>query len=377
MREIFESSEINGMELANRLVRSATWEGMCTDDGRPTDKLIDFYKALAAGGVGLIVTGYTFVRPEGKQMPGKMGLHTDDFAPDMKRMVDAVHAMSGKICVQLVHAGGQTSQKVAGRQPLAPSAVEAAQYQGVEPEAMSKQDIAGVVAAFGQAAARAKDYGFDAVELHGAHGYLINQFLSPITNQRDDEYGGTLDNRARFMMEVYKSVRDAVGGAYPVMIKLTGADNLEGGLVVEDAVEAARRLDEAGIDAIEVSCGTSASGEEGPVRTKINKPEREAYILPLARRIKAAVSCPVMSVGGYRSFETVERAIRDEVDYVSFSRPLIREPELPLRWQDGDRYAARCISCNKCFGPGIKEGGIYCVVEKKEQEQAASGGGAA
>ncbi|KKK50021.1 hypothetical protein LCGC14_3129190, partial [marine sediment metagenome] len=288
MREIFESSEINGMELANRLVRSATWEGMCTDDGRPTDKLIDLYKALAAGGVGLIVTGYTFVRPEGKQMPGKMGLHTDDFAPDMKRMVDAVHAMSGKLCVQLVHAGGQTSQKVAGRQPLAPSAVEAAQYQGVEPEAMSKQDIAGVVAAFGQAAARAKDYGFDAVELHGAHGYLINQFLSPITNQRDDEYGGSLDNRARFMMEVYKSVRDAVGGAFPVMIKLTGADNLEGGLVVEDAVEAARKLDEAGIDAIEVSSGTPASGEEGPVRTKINKPEREAYILPLARRIKAA-----------------------------------------------------------------------------------------
>ena len=375
MREIFESSEINGMELANRLVRSATWEGMCTDDGRPTDKLIDFYKALAAGGVGLIVTGYTFVRPEGKQMPGKMGLHTDDFAPDMKRMVDAVHAMSGKLCVQLVHAGGQTSQKVAGRQPLAPSAVEAAQYQGVEPEAMSKQDIAGVVAAFGQAAARAKDYGFDAVELHGAHGYLINQFLSPITNQRDDEYGGSLDNRARFMMEVYKSVRDAVGGAFPVMIKLTGADNLEGGLVVEDAVEAARKLDEAGIDAIEVSCGTSASGEEGPVRTKINKPEREAYILPLARRIKAAVSCPVMSVGGYRSFETVERAIRDDVDYISFSRPLIREPELPLRWQDGDRYAARCISCNKCFGPGIKEGGIYCVVEKKEQERAKEGHG--
>ncbi len=370
MREIFEKSEINGMELANRLVRSATWEGMCADDGRPTDKLIDFYKALAAGGVGLIVTGYTFVRPEGRQMPGKMGLHTDDFAPDMKRMVDAVHAMSGKICVQLVHAGGQTSQKMAGRQPLAPSAVEAAQYQGVEPEAMSKQDIQEVVSAFGQAAARAKDYGFDAVQLHGAHGYLINQFLSPITNKRDDEYGGALENRARFMMEVYESVRAAVGSDFPVMIKLTGADNLEGGLTIEDTAKAASSLDKAGIDAIEVSSGTPASGDEGPVRTKINKPEREAYILPLARRIKAAVSCPVISVGGYRSFDTVEKAIRDDVDYISFSRPLIREPELPLRWQDGDRYAARCISCNKCFGPGIKEGGIYCVVEKQEQQRA-------
>jgi 2,4-dienoyl-CoA reductase-like NADH-dependent reductase (Old Yellow Enzyme family) len=150
-------------------------------------------------------------------------------------------------------------------------------------------------------------------------------------------------------------------------VKLSGSDNVEGGLELEDAVRAAKLLDEAGIDAIEVSGGTPASGERGPVRTKIKKPEEEAYNLPLARKIRKAVSVPVMSVGGYRSFEVVERAIREDVDYVALSRPLIREPALPNGWRKGDRARATCISCNKCFRPGIKEGGIYCVVEREEK----------
>ena len=365
MSEVFDHTEINGMKLANRLVRSATWEGMCMDDGRPTGKLVDLYSKLAKGGVGLIITGYTFVRPDGKQMPGKMGLHTDEFIGDMKNITGAVHGEGGKICVQLVHAGGQTTSEVIGRTPLAPSSIAAEQYGGVLPEEMSRTDIKEITSAFGQAARRAKESGFDAVQLHGAHGYLINQFLSPLTNQRSDGYGGPFENRARFMMEVYGSVRDAVGEGFPVMIKLNGADNLEGGLSAEDAREAARMLDKAGIDAIEVSGGTAASGEEGPVRGKINKPEREGYNLPTAREIKKAVSCPVMVVGGFRSFEVVEDAIKNDVDYVSLARPLIREPGLPARWQSGDRAKAKCISCSKCFVGGLKEGGIYCYQEKK------------
>ncbi len=370
MREIFEETEINGMVLQNRLVRSATWEGMCAPDGRPTEKLTGCYTALARGGVGLIITGYSFVTPEGKQLKGKMGIHTDDFADDYRKMLGAVHAEGGRLCVQLVHAGGQTTEKAIGRKPLAPSAVEAAQFSGV-PQEMSRQDIDNVVAAFGEAARRARQYGFDAVQLHAAHGYLINQFLSPLTNRRTDEYGGPAENRCRFLMEVYRAVREAVGDDYPVMVKLNGSDNLEGGLDIDDALVAARLLDEAGIDAIEVSGGTPASGDKGPVRDKISKPEMEAFNLPLARKIKAAVKCPVISVGGFRSYGIVESAIRDDVDYVSLSRPLIREPELPRRWQAGDRSPAACISCNKCFGPGLREGGIYCVVQKKEQERQA------
>jgi 2,4-dienoyl-CoA reductase-like NADH-dependent reductase (Old Yellow Enzyme family) len=157
-----------------------------------------------------------------------------------------------------------------------------------------------------------------------------------------------------------------------VFIKLNAADNLDGGLEVDDTIYAAKKLDEAGIDAIEISAGTPASGEENPAREKILKPEKEAYNLPLAHRIKEAVNCPVMVVGGFRSYEVAESTIKDDgMDYIAMARPLIREPALANRWQQGDRSRAKCISCNSCFMPGLEEGGIYCVIEKKEREKAA------
>ena len=371
MARIFEQGVINGMRLSSRLVRSATWEDMTEPDGRPTDRLVKLYEALARGGVGLIITGYAFVRPEGKQLPGKMGMHTDSFAEPYRCMTSAVHEAGGKIAVQLVHAGGQAGSENAGRVPLAPSAVKVDQFPET-PEEMSSEQIAEVLKAFGKAAQRAKEWGFDAVQLHGAHGYLINQFLSPLTNRRTDEYGGGVENRCRFLLEVYHAVRGAVGSGYPVCIKLNSSDNVAGGLELEDALYAARKLGEAGIDAIEVSGGTPASGDRSPVRTKIKFPDQEAYHLEQARCIKEVAGCPVMAVGGFRSREVVENALGEGgVDYVSMSRPFIREPGLASRWSGGDSGVARCISCNGCFMPGLKEGGIYCVVEKKEREKAA------
>ena len=370
MTTLFEETTINGLTMRNRMVRSATWEGMCDVDGRPTEKLINFYRDLTQGGIGLIVSGYTFVRPEGKGLPGKMGIHTDDFEDDYKNMIRAVHDAGGKIAVQLVHAGGQTNSENAGRQPLAPSAIQVDQFPEL-PAELTKQEISDIVTAFGEGARRAKAWGFDAVQLHGAHGFLINQFLSPLTNRRTDEYGGSIENRSRFLLEVYQKVRETVGTDYPVLIKLNAADNLDGGLETDDGVYAAKTLAEVGIDAIEVSAGTPASGAENPAREKINKPEKEAYNLELARRIKNAVSCPVMVVGGFRSFEVAQKTIRDDdMDYIAMARPLIREPDLPNRWLQGDHSTAKCISCNSCFGPGLEEGGIYCVIEKKEQEKA-------
>jgi 2,4-dienoyl-CoA reductase-like NADH-dependent reductase (Old Yellow Enzyme family) len=366
MADLFEETKINGMTLRNRLVRSATWEGMCGPDGRPTGRLVKCYRDLAGGGVGLIISGYTFVRPDGKQLPGKMGIHTDDFRPQMEALIKAVHDEGGKICVQLVHAGGQTSSKIAGRQPLAPSAVEVAQFPEV-PQELSRHEIGEIVKSFGEAAGRARTFGFDAVQIHGAHGYLVNQFLSPHINRRNDDYGGGIENRCRFLMEVYGAVRQSVGVDYPVLIKLNGSDFLDGGLTIDEAVYAAEVLDREGIDAIEVSGGTSASGDHSPVRTGIEKPEQEAYNLDLAKRIKKEVNCPVMVVGGFRSYDVAERIIKSEgIDYVAMSRPLIREPDLPRRWRDGDTSPARCISCNGCFKPGLKEGGIYCVIEEGE-----------
>ncbi len=371
MRNLFDETEINGMTLKNRLVRSATWEGMCEEDGRPTAKLTDCYRDLARGGVGLIITGYAFVSPEGRQLPCTLGAHNDKFSADMKKMVDAVHDEGGKICLQLVHVGGQTDLRNAGRTPLAPSAIETKQYSTM-PEEMSFAEIHRVIRAFGDAARRAKEARFDAIELHGAHGYLINQFLSPLTNQRTDEYGGSIDNRCRFMIEVYWKVREAVGKDYPVLIKLNAADNLEGGLELEDAIYAAELLDQEGIDAIEVSSGTPVSGAGAPIRNKISKPDQEAYNLSLAREIGEVVRCPTMVVGGFRSYEVAEQAIQADADYISMARPFIREPDLAKRWRSGDHAGATCISCSGCFSPGLKEGGIYCVVDKKEKEKAAA-----
>lgn len=368
MRKIFDETRIGGMTLANRLVRSATWEGMCEEDGRPAPKLAVYYANLAKGGVGLIVTGYTFIRPDGRQLVGQMGIHTDGFADQMRALTRAVHGEGGKICLQLVHCGGQTSARAIGSRPVAPSPVEAKQFPEV-PAELGVADIEALVRLFGEGAARAREYGFDAVQLHAAHGYLINQFLSPLTNRRTDAYGGNVENRSRFLLECLRSVRSAVGKSFPVLVKLNGADNLAGGLDQDDALFAARALDQEGVDAIEVSGGTPASGELTPVRQGIDRREQEAYNLPLAARIKNGVRCPVMVVGGFRTFEMVEGVIRrEEADFVSLARPLIREPHLPRRWAEGNEARARCISCNGCFKPGLKEGGIYCVVDKIERE---------
>ncbi|MBI9064506.1 MAG: NADH:flavin oxidoreductase [Marinilabiliaceae bacterium] len=364
MNSPFDSTNINGMTLQNRFVRSATWEGMCDEKGCPTQKLKTFYQDLAKGQIGLIITGYTYIRPDGKQLTGKMGLYSDDYEQTFKELTQAVHQENGKIAIQLVHAGGQTTSQIAGRKPVAPSAVKVDQFPE-HTEELSKDEINELVHAFGMAARRAKSYGFDAVQIHGAHGYLVNQFLSPHTNQRRDEYGGSLKNRSRFLMEVYRQIRKEVGDDYPVLIKLNGSDNLPGGLSFDDAVLVAQQLDMAGIDVIEVSSGTSASAAYKPARVKIGIPEGEAYNLDLSIGIKNRVSCPVMVVGGFRSLPVVQKAIQDyQMDYIAMARPLIREPNLIYRWTYTDQTPAKCTSCNKCFLPGLKEGGIYCVLDK-------------
>jgi len=362
-RSLFDQCVIGSLTLKNRLVRSATWEGMCDAEGMVTPKLVNFYRTLARGGVGLIISGYSYVREDGKQLPGKMGICKDGHLPGLSDLTRAVHDEGAAIFCQLVHAGGQTTSKVIGTQPLVPSATDFAGYQDT-PREMTLAEIKAIVSAFGEAAARAKKAGFDGVQLHGAHGYLINQFLSPLCNQRKDEYGGPLKNRMRFLEEVYNSVREAVGVDYPVTIKLTASDNLDGGLQPEDSQVIARDLEELGINAIEVSSGTAVSGELTPVRTRIDSPEKEAYNANLAKMIKEVVQVPVMTVGGLRS-GAILRQLLDEnaADMFSLSRPLIMEPDLPAKWQENRDYVATCISCNGCFRPGLKGQGIECIVK--------------
>lgn len=361
MASMFEPGAIGNLERKNRLIRSATWEGMCDPDGRPGDKLFQYYRTLAKGGVGLIISGYTYIRPEGRQLPGKMGLYNGRFEDEYKKLTRIVHENSGKIAIQLVHAGGQADPKASDRQPVAPSAIKTDAYPH-PPQALSVLEIEAISDAFAQAAKRAMDWGFDAVQIHGAHGYLISQFLSPSTNHRIDAYGGTLENRSRFLFDVYEKIRARVGKTYPVLIKLNGADHVENGFSAEEARIVAEKLSVMGIDAIEVSSGTPASGTMGPARKKINTPEKEAYNLELALGIQSRVNCPVISVGGFRSLSVANQTIaKTGIDFIALSRPLIRQPDLPALWAENRSEKSECISCNKCFMPGLSKGGIYCV----------------
>lgn len=371
MRSLFEPATIGGISLRNRIVRSATWEGMCDGRGAPTERLLSLYETLAEEGVGLILTGYAFVLPEGKQTPGKMAMDDDALVPSLREMTRRVHAKGGKIAAQLVHAGGQASRGVSGHPPVGPSAVFLPHYEE-EPRPLSVEGIGRIVGAFARAAARAKEAGFDGVQLHGAHGYLLGQFLSSRTNRREDGYGGSLANRARFPLEVVEAVKGAVGAEYPVWIKLNGEDFLDGGISLRESSETARILERAGIDAIEVSGGTPGSGDRSAARTRIDSLEKEAYHRNLARVVKEGVRVPVGVVGGLRSPLLLEEILSSgDADFVSMSRPFIREPGLIRRWMAGDTARASCISCNGCFLPGLKEGGIYCVVEKKLRERTA------
>jgi 2,4-dienoyl-CoA reductase-like NADH-dependent reductase (Old Yellow Enzyme family) len=357
---LFDAIEIAGVHLFNRLMRSATWEGMCGEDGSPPPRLADLYRQLVAGGVGLIISGYATVRADGGQLSGQMGIHDDLLLPALQGLTRAVHEENGRIFCQLVHAGGLSATN-----PLAPSGGPSPFFKNAAHE-LDATGIRALVEAFGAAARRCRQGGFDGLQLHGAHGYLIHQFLSPLTNRRQDEYGGPLAHRMRFLLEVYGEVRRQVGYDFPVTIKLSAADHLPEGMDIEEAVLVARQLDQAGIDAIEVSAGTAASAAAGPVRTGIDTAEQEAYHAEYARRIRQAVRIPVAVVGGLRSATVLEKLLHDGVaDQFSLSRPLIRQPDLPKRWRLDPRQRATCISCNGCFRPGLKEGGIYCVVERQ------------
>jgi 2,4-dienoyl-CoA reductase-like NADH-dependent reductase (Old Yellow Enzyme family) len=362
MKSIFETTTINGLELKNRLVRSATWEGLGDPDGGVNDRVIDVYRELADGGVGLIITGYMAVRPDGRQATTQFLASDDRFIPGLAKLAEAVHHHGGKVVAQIVHCGGQASREATGLDPVAPSSVASPGYPEV-PRELSTDDVNTLIAGFAVAARRLKDAGYDGVQLHGAHGYLLSQFLSPTRNQRRDRWGGDLENRTRFTREVSLAVRALVGPDWPVMIKLNANDFLEGSTTEQDSAHLAAVLAEEGIDAIEVSGGTGGSGKLGAARAKIETEADEAYFLPQAEAIRAAApGVPIMLVGGVRSLEKMDAVLASgTADYFSMSRPLIREPDLPNRWAAGDLRRAACVSCSGCFAPARKGEGVRCV----------------
>jgi len=365
MSKLFETSEINGMKLSNRFVRSATWEGMAAEDGGCTPKLIDTMAALAQGGVGLIISSHAYVSPEGQAGPWQLGIYRDELVSGLESMTKAVHDKGGKIVIQLAHAGYFSFAKLTGQTPMAPSEVDGF-AKGARRE-MTVEDIRQVVSAYGAAAARAQQAGFDGVQIHSAHGYLLSQFLSPAFNQRNDQYGGAIRNRARLLIEVLQSVRNAVGKNYPVLVKMNCQDFIDNGLALEDSLQAGAMLSQNGIDAIELSGGVLIGGKLSPSRMGIKTEEKEAYFQQDAIAFKKQVDVPLILVGGNRSFQVAERLVDDGVaDYLSMSRPFIREPDLVNRWKSGDRSRATCLSDNMCFEPARKGEGIYCLTKERQ-----------
>ncbi len=363
LARIFEPTTLSGLAVKNRLVRSSTWEGMADAEGLVTDRLVDLYRQLGAGEVGLIHTGYLYVRRDGQQLPFQTAADRDECIPGLTRLAEAAHDQGGKIVGQIAHCGGQADRRTnGGQQPVAPSAGMSPGYTG-DARALTERGVGEMISAFAAAAGRVKAAGCDGVQIHGAHGYLVAQFLSPLRNRRQDRFGGSLENRARFAVEVYEAVRAEVGPTYPVLIKLNAHDRFEGSTTERDAAYLASALAKGGIDAVEVSSGTMADGGRSICPPSILTRKDEAYNLPLARRIRSAVpGVPLMLVGGLRSLETIEDILKGEdADYFSLSRPLIRQPDLPARWARGDRSRSTCISCNGCFMPALKGEGIRCV----------------
>ncbi len=360
---LFSPVRIGSLELGNRLVRSATAERLASEPiGRATPALAALLGSLARGGVGLIISGHAYTTPKGKAHPEMLSAHCDEMIPGLKMLADTVHDGGGLIALQINH-GGRQCAEVCTPETMAPSPVPVS--SGGLPREMTPADITDAVDAFGQAARRAQVAGFDAVQLHGAHGYLIGQFLSPHTNRRRDAWGGDFERRLRFLAAVCEAVRGEVGPSYPVFIKLGMMDNLEStpdGLTLDDGARIVSRLADLRLDAVEVS-GGYPGGSDFNTRLGVGAKVPEAYFRALAQRARAATRLPVILVGGLRS-----RAVMDEVlaagdaDMISLSRPLIREPDLPNRLRTGEATASACISGGRCWAKSMGQG-IACKCE--------------
>lgn len=364
--------KIGSIEIKNRFVRSATFEGMATEDGYITDKHIKLYKELAKGGVGLIITGHAYVHESGIAFDKQTGVSSDKFVDGLRKIAKAVHksGLNCKIALQISHCGRQSRYL---ENIIAPSALEEKLTKKM-PREMTMKEIADIIDAFSQAIRRAKEAGFDAVQLHGAHGYLISEFLSPYINKRTDDYGGNIENRVRILEEIYNRSVELVGKEFPTFIKMNATDFVEGGTSIEESTEIAKRLEKIGYSAIEVSGGIweVAKLKKGDLGWKpsflpesriyvgtVNEP---AYNLPYAREFKKVLDIPVILVGGINSLSLVDEILNNEsADFVSFARPLIREPDLPNRWLKGiGNDKVDCIFCSSCLSTVVTPG-LQCA----------------
>ena len=360
MSLLFTPAKFGTLEIPNRIMRSATAERMADNNGYPREQYYDLYQVLAAGGVGLIVTGHMYVHPSGKCHPEMTGIYEDAQIPGLAKLADIIHAEGSKVVVQINH-GGMQCAKEAVEGTMAPSAMNDEVLPQPARE-MNVSEIEMLIQAYAEAARRVREAGFDGVQLHGAHGYLINQFISPFVNQRKDAWGSDFEGRTRFLREVTKAVRAQVGPDYPVLIKFGMQDGVEDGLTAEDGAHVIAQMAEMGLDGIEISGGIRAPN----TKKGINRPEKEAYFRPLVQQARQVTDLPLALVGGLRTRGVMEAVLSSgDADFVSLCRPLISEPDFPNQLKAGVKNNSRCISSNNCWaeesGVGI---GCKCPLDK-------------
>lgn len=370
MAKLFENTNISSLVLKNRFVRSATGEGMADIEGACTQKMVDLMSVLAKGGAGLIITGHAFVTLDGRMGPWQTGAHCDAMLPGLSRVADAVHKEGAKIALQLNHSGCYSMKLLPDTDPNGASA-SSLETNGIpDCREMTKTEIRSTVRGFVDAAVRAKKAGFDGVQIHAAHNSLLSQFLSPIYNRRLDEYGGSIKHRIKMALEICNDIRSAVGNSYPVLFKINSNEYIEGGFGTHDMMYFAENLEKAGVDAIEMSGGTRHPLGMHPV-ARLGNPKglyKEAYYTAAAKIYKREIGVPLILVGGIRSYEVANFLISEGItDYVSFCRPLIREPNLIQRWEKGSRHRSTCVSCNLCYNEGHGGEGVCCAIDKKSE----------
>jgi 2,4-dienoyl-CoA reductase-like NADH-dependent reductase (Old Yellow Enzyme family) len=296
------------------------WSGQASPDGFVTPNIIEYHRRRAAAGCGMVIVEHAFVHTRGRHTPTQIGVHSDATVDGLSKLAGAIRREGAAACLQLAHAGSRSSSRVLGMRPLAPSSVRHPyEPEGDVPEAIAREMIPGIVRTFGDAAERARAAGFQAVEVHAAHGFLLSQFLSPLTNHRDDEYGGPVENRCRLHLAVLNEVVSRVGPDYPVFVRLGAHDETPGGLELDDACQAARWLAEAGASLIDVSGGLQGSRGAG---------KGAAYFVPYAQAIKAVVAVPVLVTGGIASPDLADRAVREGwADLVGIGRAMLNDPD--------------------------------------------------
>jgi 2,4-dienoyl-CoA reductase-like NADH-dependent reductase (Old Yellow Enzyme family) len=356
MSILFEPYAIGKLTLKNRFIKSSTAESMAGPNGEVTPAMLDFYEATARGGAACIFLGHAFVHPLGKASPKMTGVHEDCLIPGLRSLGERIHRHDCYVFAQLNYGGSRIQKECA--EPVGPSAV-VNPSTGLLARELKSSEIREIVDAFGQAAARVREAGLDGVLIHGAHGYLASLFTSPLTNHRTDEWGGDALRRFRFLEEVYRSIREAVGNDYPVAIKLGIKDDTEEGLPVEEGAKIAGRLSRLGIDAIEISAGVAT--KPVPSRSNILSREQEAYFLPYAKAVRPTVGkLPLSLVGGLRSPDLMEEIIKKGwTDFVSLARPFICEPDLVNKIRAGRREPVSCTRDDRCRA-GMGTEGLRC-----------------